>query len=98
YQRLAIMNPSAELVSDFPVNTARIIPRYRETKGFKSQQIRKALRETMPLIRKLPETLPAWVMKEQRLISHSEAVEMMHFPSDNDRLEEARRRLGFEEV
>src|SRR5262245_26972187 len=32
-QRFAIMNPSVELVSDFPVNTARILPVYRETKG-----------------------------------------------------------------
>src|SRR3989440_4666506 len=28
-QRFAIMNPSAELATDFPVNTARIVPVYR---------------------------------------------------------------------
>ncbi|HEY9713562.1 MAG TPA: hypothetical protein V6C72_08825, partial [Chroococcales cyanobacterium] len=28
-QRFAIMNPSAELVSEFPVSTARIVPIYR---------------------------------------------------------------------
>src|SRR5579885_1824119 len=40
-QRLALMNPSVELVSDFPVNTARIVPIYRETKQVSSNQIRR---------------------------------------------------------
>ena len=48
YRRLSIMNPSVELVSDFPVNTARIVPIYREVKGLKSLQIRKVLREVLP--------------------------------------------------
>lgn len=97
-QRLSMLNPSAELVSSFPVNTARIIPVYRETKGFKSTQIRKALRELMPQIRKLPETLPQWLVDEERLLSRAEAVEQIHFPSSSQSLLEARRRLGFEEV
>ncbi len=97
-QRLSILNPSAELVSSFPVNTARVIPVYRETKGFKSTQIRKALREAMPLIRELPETLPQWLVDEERLLTRAEAVEQIHFPSSSHSLLEARRRLGFEEV
>src|SRR5665213_1469964 len=32
YQHFSIMNPSVELASEFPVNTARIVPVYRETK------------------------------------------------------------------
>lgn len=97
-QRLSIQNPSVELVSSFPVNTARIVPIYRETKGFKSLQIRKALREILPTIRDLPETLPAWLIKQEKLISRAEAVETMHFPGGEKELDEAKRRLGFEEV
>lgn len=97
-QRLSIQNPSAELVSEFPLNTARIVPVYRETKGLKSLQIRKVLRNVIPLIRIQDETLPEWIIKEQNLISRAEAVEMMHFPASPDALEKARRRLGFEEV
>jgi len=98
YQRLTIMNPSVELVSDFPVNTARIIPIYRETKGLNSRQIRKCLQQLLPLMRNLPETLPAWIVQEQRLLLRSKAVEAMHFPSSSAELSEAKRRLGFEEV
>lgn len=97
-QRFAIMNPSVELVSDFPVNTARILPVYRETKGLTSKQIRRVMREVVPLMRELPETLPAWLVAEQKLMSYKDAVFAMHFPEDAKKLEEAKRRLGFEEV
>jgi ATP-dependent DNA helicase RecG len=97
-QRLSIMNPSVELVSSFPVNTARIVPIYRETKGFKSTQIRKAIAQVLPLVDKMPETLPDWIIKHYKLISHAEAVKTMHFPENPAALVAARQRLGFEEV
>ncbi len=96
--RLSIMNPSAELVSSFPINTARIVPIYRETKGFKSTQIRKAIQQVLPLIEQQPETLPDWIIKHYKLISHADAVRTMHFPDSPEALVEARKRLGFEEV
>lgn len=96
--RLSITNPSAELVSDFPVNTARIIPVYRESKGLKSSQIRKAISTTVPALRLLPETLPAWILDKYKLMSRSMAVEAIHFPTSAAQLAEARKRLAFEEV
>lgn len=96
--RFAISSPSTELVSSFPVNTARIIPIYRETKGLTGTQIRKAIREVMPLIDSLPETLPDWLIKDRGLISRAQALHALHFPEDQTMLEEARKRLGFEEV
>lgn len=98
YRHLSIMNPSVELVSDFPVNTARIVPVYRETKGLTSKQIRRVIREVVPYIRELPEVLPQWIIEEYKLLSYAEALEAIHFPKDAQLLEEARRRLGFQEV
>lgn len=96
--RFSITNPAMELVSEFPVNTARIIPIYRETKGLKSGQIRKVLSQVIPMIRIMPETLPLWIVKQYSLMSHAAAVEMIHFPKSPDHLQAARKRLGFEEV
>jgi ATP-dependent DNA helicase RecG len=96
--RFSITSPSMELVSEFPVNTARIIPIYRETKGLKSAQIRKVLGQVIPMIRQLPETLPVWVVKQYSLMSRAEAIEMIHFPKSPDHLQAARKRLGFEEI
>ncbi|TAH32510.1 ATP-dependent DNA helicase RecG [Candidatus Saccharibacteria bacterium] len=98
YQRMQLMNPSAELVQDFTLNTARIVPVYRETKGLTSKQIRKAIGACMSLMKTLPETLPAWLVKEQKLLSRSEAIKAMHYPDSSEHLAEAKRRLGFEEV
>lgn len=97
-QRLSIQNPSVELVSDFPLNTARIVPKYRETKGLGSHQIRRALSQTLPVLRALPEVLPDWLVEGERLISRAEAIEQIHFPASAEALLAAKRRLGFEEV
>ncbi len=96
--RLSIMNPSIELVSDFPINTARIVPIYREAKGAKSGEIRRLLREVALVIENLSETLPNWILKEQQLLSRSKALMKMHFPESSDDLAAAKHRLGFEEI
>jgi ATP-dependent DNA helicase RecG len=98
YQRLSITNPGIELVSNFPLNTARIVPVYRETKGLNSKYIRKLVSQTLPIIRSLPETLPPWIISSNSLMSRSQAVESIHFPTSSRVLSEAKRRLGFEEV
>ncbi len=97
-QRLSILSPAIELASDLPVNTARIVPIYRETKGLHSRQIRAALVQVLPLIKALPETLPDWLVDGQQLHSRAAAVQNMHFPESSDDLAAARKRLGFEEV
>ncbi len=97
-QRLTIMNPSVELGSDFPINTARIVPVYRETKGLTSRQIRQALRQTLPLMQQLTESLPEPLIKRQKLLNRADAIRAMHFPDSSEELASARHRLGFEEV
>lgn len=97
-QRLQITNPSTELVSDFPISTARIVPIYKETKGLNSRQLRKIIKAIAPLIEHLPETLPAWLVAQQELLSRSDAVMGIHFPESAEHLAAARHRLGFEEV
>jgi ATP-dependent DNA helicase RecG len=96
--RLSINNPSMELVSDFPLSTARIVPVYPETKGLKSNQIRRLIRDNLPDSKNWEETLPGWLITEMELLPLGEAVKNMHFPADASTLEAARRRLGFEEV
>lgn len=98
HQRLSIINPSIELVNSFPINTARILPVYRETKGLSSLQIRKAIRELLPLIRSLPEILPPTIVAKNKMISQAAANEMIHFPGSGDDIEKAKSRLGFNEV
>jgi len=97
-QHFAIQSPAIELVSEFPVNTARIVPVYRETKGLTSRQIRRAIQQLLPLIRTLRETLPPWLVAAHGFLSRAAAVEQMHFPDGPDGMAQAQARLGFEEV
>src|SRR5690606_32159534 len=80
YNRYQLTNPSAEKVSDMPIQTDRILPVYPAIKGLKSQIVRKVLAELKPLITMLPETLPASTLKTEKLVSRSEAILGMHFP------------------
>ena len=96
--RYQITNPSMELVSSFPKNTARIVPVYPETKGLKSHQIRKHVKEILPLIDKLEETLPEVAIEMAKVIPHSRALRNLHFPASSQVLNEAKDRLGFEEL
>ncbi|QQS69622.1 ATP-dependent DNA helicase RecG [Candidatus Saccharibacteria bacterium] len=98
HQRFQIMNPSAELVKEFPVNTARIVPVYRQSKLISTNQLRKLIAGCVPSLRELPETLPKWIFTGAGLLSRAEAVGAMHFPQSPEQLAAARRRLGFEEV
>ncbi len=98
HQRFQLMNPSAELVKDFPLNTARIIPVYRQSKTITTNQIRKLIGACIPLVSSLPETLPPAMLHEHTLLPRSEAIRAMHYPDSREHLAAARRRLGFEEV
>lgn len=98
YKKFAIISPACELVTSFPLNTARLVPVYRETKGLTSNQIRKAVSQLLPVIDKLKETLPDSVISDQKLMSRSKAIRAMHFPTDAKQLEKAQKRLGFEEI
>lgn len=96
--RFAIMNPGAELASHFPLNTARIIPIYRETKGLKSSTIRKLIAGLRSEIKIIDEGLPEFITKSQGLIPRAEALGKIHFPSSVQDLSDAKKRLAFEEV
>jgi len=97
-QRMSIINPNIELVSNFPVNTARILPIYRETKGLTSVQIRKILKSLLIYLKDVQESLPKWMIKDFNLLPLAKAIEIIHFPKDSSELEEARGRIGFEEL
>lgn len=96
--RYSIVNPTVELVSNFPRNTARIVPIYRETKGLTSRQIRKNIEQTLPLIDTLIDPLPDFIIENEQLLTHAAAVRNLHFPGSSSLLAQAKERIGFEEV
>lgn len=98
YNRYQLTNPSAEKVSDMPVQTDRVLPVYRAIKGLKSQLVRKILAELRPLITMLPETLPEDIVRSEKLLSRADALLAMHFPKKAEEVAKARERLAYEEL
>ncbi len=98
YNKYQLSNPSAEKVSEMPVQTDRILPIYRAIHGLKTPLVRKILNELRPLMTMLPETLPLSMVKSEKLVSHGEALLGMHFPETIDDISKAKERIGFEEL
>lgn len=96
--RYVLQNPAAEQAKSMGVSTARIVPVYSETSGFKSHQFRKIIRELLPLISMLPETLPAHVIRQQKLMGINQTLTAIHFPESASQLEAAKSRISFEEM
>lgn len=96
--RYIILNPSVEKLSDLPVQTGRVLPVYREVRGIRSHQFRKILSSLRPLMSMWPETLPQELVKREKLVSASDALLGMHFPSSFEDIEKAEKRLAFEEL
>ena len=98
YNRYQLTNPSAEKVSDMPVQTDRLLPVYRSIKGLKNPLVRKILAELRPFLTMLPETLPPSIIAEEKLVSKPDAYLGMHFPKTSYDIARARERLAFEEL
>jgi len=97
YRYNVISNPACELVSGFPLNTARLVPQYKLTKGMSGNQLRKFTKDAFNHV-EVSETLPKWLLMEKGLVDRKTALFSMHFPETEQSIELARRRVGFEEV
>lgn len=97
-RKYQVTNPSVEKSDGIHVNTGRIIPVYKAVAGLKSHVVRKILTELRPAIVMLEEILPADIVLQQKLISRADAMTYLHFPENDQQIEQARKRLGFEEL
>ncbi|MDQ3093840.1 MAG: ATP-dependent DNA helicase RecG [bacterium] len=95
--RVSVISPVVEPAEKDPLNTGRIVPIYRESKGFTSRQLRKLIKPALEDF-VTNETLPLWLIKRYALLSKSDAYSQIHFPDNFKMLEAAKRRLGFEEL
>ena len=101
-QKINLVHP--EIDAPFgAVSESRITGVYPSTEKLKAAVTGKmmctleanALRAALPQIE---ETLPEYVMREKGLVSLRFALQNIHFPKDQQALEQARRRLKFEEL
>lgn len=75
-----------------------IVPVYPSTASISQGTFRTAIKNLLSKMPTLKEILPQEIIREQELISLDKAMRTIHFPKDMAELDEARRRLAFDEL
>lgn len=92
-------NPSFEELDTDMVETGRLTPVYRLTEGLSSKRLRGLIKTVLDEFGQfISDPLPQKICQKYNLPSLSYSLQEVHFPSNNEKMEEARRRLVFEEL
>lgn len=88
---------NANIMRNTTVESTDIMAKYPLRDDISNTFINKIVTEALNLV-KIEENLPLWIIEEQKFISLDEAVRNIHNPKNLKMLEEARRRLKFQEL
>ncbi len=87
-----------EFLSGGDAEAGRFLPVHPATERLKPRRIREWIERALPLAANLVEPLPAELRARRRLAGIADAIAAVHFPAAEADLEEARRRLKFEDL
>lgn len=96
--RSMLMSPKYEKPKDVLLHTGRIVPVYPESEVITSKWLREKLYSLMPYVKYVEDYMPQWILEEQGLMGLQEAIVNVHFPKDQEHLDKAKERLGFDEL
>lgn len=98
YGRPEMQSPVYEL-EESNKNTGKIIPIYPLTYNLSQNVIRKIIENALDEVSgNLEETLPDYIINKYNLYDYNTSINQIHFPSDFNSFNLARRRLVFEEL
>ena len=92
---LEVLNQSGDKIESLTVG--RVVPVYPLTDGVQPDLVRRAVVAALPAAPKLAEPLPEALLQQYDLMALKEAIAYIHFPPDHEALDQARRRLIFDE-
>ncbi len=97
--RFEMQNPIMEKLQQQGKSTGRIFPVYPLTKGLNQTHLRNVTGNALAMVQgKLKEILPIDLRQAYKLSEVNFSYEQIHFPKSFSNMEEARRRLVFEEL
>jgi len=103
--KLSIAHPELDaLLPDAPIKPLSLVPVYPLTEGMRRKKLENKFLVTAAQnavnssLYDIPENLPQAILAKYKFISRKDAVKELHFPQNLARLEEAKRRLKFEEL
>jgi ATP-dependent DNA helicase RecG len=95
--RRVMEHPKIFTPAEYGEIEGRLLPVYSLTQGISNQLIRKTVDACLMTGLTFPEYLPEEILSSQTLCGISEAVWNIHFPESDRKLQEARRRLIFDD-
>ena len=77
------------------LNLARIVPIYFLSENLNIKSLRRIIFNAIQTFKNdIPTVLPKYITEKYHLLEKSEAIEQIHFPSDNDKLHHAYREIA----
>ncbi len=91
------ISPEYEKISNC-THTGRLVPIYPETYGVSSKWLRSRIKTALEIFsNRIEEFLPHEIITKENLITETEALNQIHFPTYISSVEKARNRLAFDE-
>ncbi len=97
YGKITIQSPKIEHPTQH-FEAKKLIPVYSATEQISSSWLMKKMAEIIEIAKTFYETLPVDLIRDEGLISKVQAIQIIHFPDNEDVLQQARERLAFEEL
>ena len=103
--KLSIAHPELDaVIPNAPTKPLNLVPVYPLTEGMRRKKLENkflvnaAQNAVNSSLYDIPENLPLSIIQKYNFLSRKDAVKELHFPQNLGRLEEAKRRLKFEEL
>lgn len=96
YGKISIANPEIHFEQNVHIGSIR--PVYPESPPITSKWLREKMSGVMLWAKDFTDMLPEVIRQDQNLISRTQAIKQIHFPENVEQWQEAKRRLGFEEI
>jgi len=103
--KLSIAHPELDaIIPNAPVKPLNLVPVYPLTEGMRRKKLENKFLVTAAQnavnsgLYDIPENLPQSIIAKYKFLSRRDAIKELHFPQNLSRLDEAKRRLKFEEL
>ncbi len=96
--RLTFQSPTWEPLEREQLHTGRLVPVYPLTEGISDRWLRRLIKTTLDgYVSQVADPLPAALRSQEGLLDLASALRAVHFPRHQAEIDQARRRLCFEE-
>jgi ATP-dependent DNA helicase RecG len=98
-RRLQLTHPGYTMLDDFDAGDRKaLIPIYRSVGSLHTWTVTESVRRVLDVLDEVPDPIPEEVRGRRRLLSRTAALRGIHTPDSWPEIEEARRRLRYEEA